>query len=518
MFDFNVYDYIWTPGTDLFIQSPEILEDMAQLYSNHYGVWGSDSETPQKNIRLSAKRIGEWLESGASNIARAYYQDELIGYAIAVQSNISDYGIISWVTQFVVHESHRNKGVGKALLFSIWGLSDHFSWGVVTANPYAVRALEKATRRRCEAKRITRNHRKLLAIGSEHVPYIEQEMEHNINKTESRVNTRFFLDHSELDSMLEKVVNLEKPWKLGALPEGWEWFAFTFQDQAQIALTKDEIDAMLKASDDIVRHAYSRMQLSSAEQKWAQYTASEVDFILNYTDLDSCCHILDLGCGTGRHAIALAKRGMHVTGIDYVAAFIDQANIEAQRMKVNAEFRVDDCRTALFEKKYDIVLCLYDVIGTYANEEDNQAIVQNISKYLRPGGKAIISVMNYALSEKLATRKFELSVNPESLLQLPASSTMETTGDVFQPNHLMLDTETGIFYRREQFVSGQSLPIELIVRDKRFRRDEIARMCEDAGLRVSISCFVCAGRWESPFDDETYKGAKEILLVCEKDY
>ena len=63
----------------------------------------------------------------------------MIGYAIAVQVKVQDYGVISWVTQLVIHESHRRLDVGKTLLFSIWGFSDHFAWGLVTANPYAIR-------------------------------------------------------------------------------------------------------------------------------------------------------------------------------------------------------------------------------------------------------------------------------------------------------------------------------------------------------------------------------------------
>jgi len=61
-------------------------------------------------------------------------------------SKDAKYGFISWVTQLVVHEDtgERRRQVAA---FAIWTFTDHFAWGLLTANPYAIRALEKATRR-----------------------------------------------------------------------------------------------------------------------------------------------------------------------------------------------------------------------------------------------------------------------------------------------------------------------------------------------------------------------------------
>src|SRR6202012_3675523 len=97
--------------------------------------------------------------------------DDLVGYAIAIQAKIPKYGVISWVTQLVVHEDHRQRDVGKSLLFAIWNFTDHFAWGLLTANPYAIRALEKATRRRCDPRRIGKNVAKLKAIGKKQTVY-----------------------------------------------------------------------------------------------------------------------------------------------------------------------------------------------------------------------------------------------------------------------------------------------------------------------------------------------------------
>jgi hypothetical protein len=134
------YLYQWIPGG---LVGSELLDELADLYAAHYGIWGAGSPKRFQRIRLSAGRIQELLARPDSRLAYALLDGRVVGYAIAVQPKVAGMGVISWVTQLVVHSDHRRRDVGKRLLFSIWEFSDHFGWGLVTANPYAVRALEK---------------------------------------------------------------------------------------------------------------------------------------------------------------------------------------------------------------------------------------------------------------------------------------------------------------------------------------------------------------------------------------
>jgi GNAT superfamily N-acetyltransferase len=161
------YEYQWIHGG--FVRS-ELLEELATLYSTHYGIWGAESQRRFQRIRLSARRIQEWLAHSDSRLAYATVDGRVVGYAIAVQSKVPSLGVISWVTQLVVHADHRKRDVGKRLLYSIWEFSDHFAWGLVTANPYAVRALEKATRRRCDPQRIVRHQDRLVRSAARKQP------------------------------------------------------------------------------------------------------------------------------------------------------------------------------------------------------------------------------------------------------------------------------------------------------------------------------------------------------------
>jgi hypothetical protein len=166
--------------------------------------------------------------------------------------------------------------------------------------------MEKATRRRVSATQVKDHRNVLLRVANEHISYIPESTETAINDNCSRINTAFFVDHSELPERIKKASETV-PWELGDIPAGWEWIAFTFFDQTQMELTADEIEVMLAASDDMVRHAYARMTLDTSH-KWASYGTEEVEFIVNQCQLKPDDAILDVGCGNGRHSVLLASR------------------------------------------------------------------------------------------------------------------------------------------------------------------------------------------------------------------
>ena len=509
--------YSWLPGCFARADSG-LLEECAALYSNHYGVWSAQTPPPGRpgtRVRLSAARLKQWFDSDDSRIALARSGFDLVGYAIAVQIKAPRCGIVSWVTQLVVHEAHRQQNVGKTLLFSIWGMSNHFAWGLVTASPYAVRALEKATRRRCLPARIKRNNRKLQQLGCEHVRYINEQTRTDVDPARSCIQTDFYLDHSDLGTMIARVTSDEKPWLLGSLPEGWEWFAFTFSDQDQIQLNSAEIASMLEASDQITKQAYARMTLDD-DHLWAGHTVKESREIIQYCRVEPGHSVLDFGCGAGRHAIELAKSGARVTGVDYVGKFIRKAESDVQRLGVSGtRFVKADCRDVKLDEVFDAAVCLYDVVGTYADRESNSRVLANLALHLKPGGFALVSVMNLALTKRRARHVFSMTKEPDKLLKLPPSNTMEATGDIFDPAYYMLDEENNVVYRKEQFTSGSDLPAEVIVRDRRFSTDEITTLCNGAGLTVVWTRLIRAGRWDDPLDENDDR-AKEILVLCRK--
>src|SRR5579864_1079687 len=387
-----MYQYNWMHGNRVPL---ELLSEMSELYSAHYGFWGDKGRRPGEHIRLSAETIRRnWLAHANSRVVFARAFGMLVGYAIAVQFDGGS-GFVTWVTQLVVHEEHRRSDVGKTLLFTLWQFTDHIAWGLVSANPFAVRALEKATRRRCSPGMIAANSDAILRWGTEVVSYLSSDDGVKMNANEASINTRFYLDHAELPAMLRSAQE-KVPWLMGNLEEGWEWLAFTFREQQQFQLADKETEQMLRASDGVTKHAFSRM---AGQQPWMKSTASEVAFIIQNCSLIADQKVLDFGCGSGRHAIGLAKSGIASVGVDYVQNLIATARARARQEGVsNAAFMVGDCRDIELGDSFDAAICIYDVIGTYAEDADNLAILRNLARYVKPGGHVLLSVMNMELT------------------------------------------------------------------------------------------------------------------------
>jgi SAM-dependent methyltransferase len=120
-----------------------------------------------------------------------------------------------------------------------------------------------------------------------------------------------------------------------------------------------------------------------------------VDFIEAEIAADKQVHILDIGCGTGRHAIELARRGYRVTGIDLSANQLARAREKAVAEGVEPVFEQRDARFPHFLAAFDLVIMFCEG-GFSLMETDamNFAILENAVRALRPGGKFMFTCLN----------------------------------------------------------------------------------------------------------------------------
>lgn len=491
--------------------SNDILVKCAHLYSEHYGKWGKNGVHPGHSIKLSSLRLQDLIAGSNSQVAIAKYNEAIVGYAFAKQLKIPEKGLVSWVTQLVVHKNYRNIGIAKRLLNGIWGFSNHYAWGIVTANPYAVKALEKATRRRCNPNYIQNLGNQVLDTGKQAIRYVSDAkpvFEQNL----SVIDTRFYVDTSEFS--LKKNSDWTKEWKLGNLEPGQEWFAFTFHEQDEFALMPQELDVILADADQIVQRAYAGMTLDSTHP-WTNHTSKEVEFLFDLQIVQPGYNVLDFGCGSGRHATELAQKGCNVTGVDFVETLIAKAHEQARQLSLDSltRFIHGDCRNINLGMEFDAAICLYDVIGSFPNENENIKILENLVRHIKVEGLVLISVLNYRPTLDLAKYKVNLYESTKTLLDLPPSTTMQDSGQIFNPDYYLIDNSTDIVYRKEQFdLPGIELPCELVVRDRRYLLNDLIQMCSNAGLETVFCRPVQAGKWslEPPLEENSPK-AKEIL-------
>ena len=128
-------------------------------------------------------------------------------------------------------------------------------------------------------------------------------------------------------------------------------------------------------------------------------TVREVDFLLEELSLQPGDSILDVGCGTGRHSIELARRGYAVTGLDLSSEMLAKAADKASAAGVNVDWIHADATQFILPGKYDCVICLCEgAIGLLGQGDDPidqpLSILCNISRSLKPQAKAVLTVLN----------------------------------------------------------------------------------------------------------------------------
>ena len=96
--------------------------------------------------------------------------------------------------------------------------------------------------------------------------------------------------------------------------------------------------------------------------------------------------ILDLGCGTGSHAVLLAERGYQVTGVDRSEDMLRQAAAKANEAGVALTFENADLRTYRDHREYDAVVMMFAVLGYQQSNEEVMDALRTVRAHLRPGG------------------------------------------------------------------------------------------------------------------------------------
>lgn len=95
--------------------------------------------------------------------------------------------------------------------------------------------------------------------------------------------------------------------------------------------------------------------------------------------------ILDVGCGTGGHAVSLARRGYEVTGVDLSRVMINLALEKIEKGKVKVNFHTMDVRKLKLSKKFDTCISMFSTIDYLTKNKDIQRALLNIREHLKTG-------------------------------------------------------------------------------------------------------------------------------------
>jgi ubiquinone/menaquinone biosynthesis C-methylase UbiE len=148
----------------------------------------------------------------------------------------------------------------------------------------------------------------------------------------------------------------------------------------------------------------------------------QTELVWRLLGLEPGTEVLDVACGHGRIANRLAERGAVVTGLDADAFFLAKARGAGS----GAEYVEGDMRELPFgDASFDAALLWFTSFG-YFNDEGNRAVLRELRRVLRPGGRAVL----------------DLNHLPRMLATFQRQSFVRRGADVMLDEHGEFDEET----------------------------------------------------------------------------
>lgn len=226
----------------------------------------------------------------------------------------------------------------------------------------------------------------------------------------------------------------------------------------------------------------------------SEKSRAQVDFVIEKLALQPGDRILDLCCGHGRHLLDLMKRGYEVVGVDLSEYMLAKCREAAEMEGLKPNLIQADMREINFDSEFDAVINLFTSFGYLESDDEDQKVLDAVSRALKPGGRFIMDIHN---RDVFMARFLERSWSENS------------RGDIILEER-WFDPMTGRNSAREITIHADGHRSERRNIVRFFAFTEIAKMLSQAGLKVRT----VFGDWEGSEFTRTSKG---MLIVSEKE-
>lgn len=137
-----------------------------------------------------------------------------------------------------------------------------------------------------------------------------------------------------------------------------------------------------------------RMHLEDDPRRPHSQIKTQIDGVERFLRLEPRSRVLDLGCGSGRRTIELARRGHRVLGVDPDERALAVARASAKGEKLNVHFLKADTRAISYRSEIDAIVSLDGAFGQLPQDRDDLRCLEAARKALKPGGQMLIDSLN----------------------------------------------------------------------------------------------------------------------------
>jgi SAM-dependent methyltransferase len=125
-------------------------------------------------------------------------------------------------------------------------------------------------------------------------------------------------------------------------------------------------------------------------------TMQDCDFLESIIEVSGCPSpmLLDIACGSGRHALEMAKRGYSVTGFDISESMVCAAREYAEREGLDVRFEQRDMREMNYDSQFDLAYVLFNTMGLLTTNDALLDFLDGVYAALRPNGLFVFQVGN----------------------------------------------------------------------------------------------------------------------------